>query len=38
MALGWFEVDLVVSSLLATPFTFWPLLELRDFPAFLVWH
>jgi hypothetical protein len=35
-ALGWFGVDLVVNSLLAPPSAFWLLLELRDFPIFLV--
>jgi hypothetical protein len=28
MALGWFGVDLVGGFLLATPFAFWPLLNL----------
>jgi hypothetical protein len=37
MASGWFEADLVVSLLLATPFAFWPLQKPRYFLAFFVW-
>jgi hypothetical protein len=35
MALGWFGINLVAGPLLATPFAFWPLPELWDFPTFL---
>jgi hypothetical protein len=37
MALGWFEADLVVGLLLATPFALWPLQKPRDFIAFFIW-
>jgi hypothetical protein len=37
MGLGWFGINLMANFLLAPPFTFWPLLKLGDFPAFLVW-
>jgi hypothetical protein len=35
MALGWFGVDLVADFLSATPFTFWPLVNLGIFVHFL---
>jgi len=37
MVLGWFEANLVVNLLLATPFSFWPWLEPWDFLTFIAW-